>query len=140
VLAGYAGTAPAALAFTLGPHGKPALAGGPRFSFSHSGERALCAVGGDREVGVDLEVLREVSDAEGIVRGTFTAAEEAAWRAAGGGGGAAFLRLWTRKEAALKALGVGLGGLDAPTLPAPWPEVHDLAVDAEHVAALAVAR
>jgi 4'-phosphopantetheinyl transferase len=140
ILAGYVGAAPGALAFSAGSRGKPALPGGLPFSFSHSLDRALCAVGVDREIGVDLEALREVPDAEGIVRSSFTPEEQAAWRAAGGGGGAAFLRLWTRKEAALKALGVGLAGLDAPALAARPTELHDLSLDAGYAAALAIVR
>lgn len=139
VLGGYLGRDPAALAFALGPHGKPALPGGPPFSFSNSHGRALCAVGLDREVGVDLEAVREVPDAEGIARSVFTAEERAAWRSAGGGS-AAFLRLWTHKEAALKALGLGLGALDGGPPPAQPLEVLDLAVGAGHVAALALLR
>ena len=61
------------------------------------------------EVGVDLEVVREVPEADGIAASTFTAEERAAWAAAGGGA-AGFLRVWTRKEALLKALGVGVFG------------------------------
>jgi 4'-phosphopantetheinyl transferase len=138
VLAGYLGADPAGLAFVLGPHGKPAVPSGPPFSFANSHGRALCAVGLDREVGVDVEQLRDVPDADGIARSVFTAEERAAWRAAGCGSGA-FLRLWTRKEAALKALGIGLGGLDGPGS-SRGVELHDLALDADHVAALAVVR
>jgi 4'-phosphopantetheinyl transferase len=137
VLAGYLGADPAALAFTLGPHGKPALLGGPTFSFSNSQGRALCAVGRGREVGVDLEALRPVPDAAGIARSVLTAEEQAAWQAAGGGD-RAFLRLWTRKEAALKALGLGLAALDGALPPAPSPALHDLEVGGGYLAALAV--
>ncbi len=91
-------------------------------------------------MGVDLEPLREVPDLAGVAACAFRPGELSAFRAAGGDS-RAFLRLWTRKEALLKALGIGLAGLD---LPGPLPgeeqvEVVDLDVGLEHVAALAVA-
>lgn len=140
VLAAYLGRAPEALAFARGPHGKPSLAGGPPFSYSSAQGCGLLAVGRDREVGVDVERLREVPDAAGVAASAFTAEEVEAWRAAGGDARAAFLRVWTRKEAALKALGVGLGGDEAlaAARAAGDVEVLDLPLDAEHVAALAL--
>jgi 4'-phosphopantetheinyl transferase len=138
VLAAYVDTPAGALAFTVGPHGKPALPGGPPFSFSNSQGCGLCAVGVDREVGVDVERLREVPDAASIARSVFTPEERQAWQDAGGGGGAAFLRVWTRKEAALKAMGVGLGALDHGGAPTAALLVLDLDLDAYHAAALAV--
>jgi 4'-phosphopantetheinyl transferase len=140
ILAAYLGAEPAALAFTIGPHGKPALPDGPPFSFSNSQGCGLCAVGQERPVGVDVERLREVPDAAGVARSAFTPEERAAWQAAGAGGGAAFLRVWTRKEAALKALGLGLSALDRGDGPLRGVEVLDVPLDADHVAALAIVR
>jgi 4'-phosphopantetheinyl transferase len=140
ILSAHVGMPAEALAFRLGPHGKPSLPGGPPFSFSNSHGRGLCAVGGDRELGVDLERLRDVADAAGIARSVFTAEEREAWRMAGGDGAGAFLRVWTRKEAVLKALGVGLAGAedrrDASDLRR--IEVLDLYVDPGYAAALAI--
>ncbi|MGC3998928.1 MAG: 4'-phosphopantetheinyl transferase superfamily protein [Anaeromyxobacter sp.] len=137
VLAACAGVSAAGLSFHHGPHGKPSLPGGPPFSFSHSQGCGLLAVGGGRELGVDVERIRTVPEAAEIARSVFDAAEQAAWAAAGGDAGAGFLRLWTRKEAALKAMGVGLGGLDGGIDPRRTVEVLDLELDADHVAALA---
>jgi 4'-phosphopantetheinyl transferase len=141
LLAAYAGRPAQALTFALGAHGKPSLPGGPPFSFSNSQGAALCAVGGGRELGVDLERLRDVPDAAAVARSAFTPAELAAWRAAGGDGRAAFLRIWTRKEAVLKALGLGLGADPAADAAARAAvEVFDVELDPDHAAALAAVR
>jgi 4'-phosphopantetheinyl transferase len=137
ILAGHVGRAPESLAFVAGAHGKPSLPGGPPFSFSNAQGCGLLGVGRAREIGVDLECLREVPDAAGVAGCAFTPDERAAWLAAGGDG-SAFLRVWTRKEAALKALGVGLAGEREATAEA---TVHVLDLDfyPEHAAALAIA-
>jgi len=94
----------------LGPFGKPSLPGGPRFSVSHAEEQALIAVDPRRELGVDLEPLRPVPESEAIARLCFAADEVAELSAAQAEGPDSFLRLWTRREAYLKALGVGFSG------------------------------
>jgi 4'-phosphopantetheinyl transferase len=77
---------------------------GPWFSASHRGDRALVAWS-QRQVGVDLEVPASLSGQPPIA---LMAVEEQTWFAEQGDAGA-FLRLWTAKEAYLKARGVGLG-------------------------------
>lgn len=145
ILAAYVGRPPGALTFTQGRWGKPALPGGPRFNTSGAQGWGLCGVGeGDRELGVDVEQLRPVPDAASVAASSFTPEERAAWLALGGGDREAFLRIWTRKEAALKALGVGLSGMEAAPGSAiraalSRVEVVEVDFDAEHVAALAVA-
>ncbi len=113
---------PAAITLRFGPGGKPELGGrrppgnGPllRFNVTHSDELALIAVNLDRELGVDLERLRTISEAARIVESYFTAPERAQFAALEESVRAsAFLRGWTRKEAILKARGVGLAGLAA---------------------------
>ena len=107
VLASYLSVEPRALAFAYGPRGKPALAsdGGLRFNVAHSHGLALVAVARGRELGVDLERVRPLPAAEAIARRFFSAGERAAplRRRLD-----AFLSLWTRKEAYLKATGGGL--------------------------------
>jgi 4'-phosphopantetheinyl transferase len=108
------------LRFRVGAVGKPELDRGPgvfeplRFNVSHSAELGIVAVCRGREVGVDLERLRPISEAERIVASFFTAAELEAFTAISGPDrGAAFLRGWTRKEAVLKGFGMGISGLSA---------------------------
>lgn len=109
ILGRYLGVESAAVPLAVSPAGKPELAGGEfHFNVTHSGGIGLIAVARVR-VGVDVEEVREVPNATGLV-GRFFAAEEreafdqlaAADRPAG------FLRGWTCKEAILKAVGVGL--------------------------------
>lgn len=108
--------APAELVFVEGAHGKPALAWPASrlcFSATSSGPRVLVALSLGRELGVDLERLSALpSDAEelsGLARRILCAGElaELAGLAPSERRGA-LLRAWARKEAWLKALGVGL--------------------------------
>ncbi|MCB9730018.1 MAG: 4'-phosphopantetheinyl transferase superfamily protein [Deltaproteobacteria bacterium] len=113
LLGRYAGGSPQALRFTLGPHGKPALegSGAPDFNLSHTEGLALLAIGRGGALGVDVEARREVPERAGIARSHFSDAEVALLEAedAEGRGADCFLRLWTRKEAVIKAVGQGLG-------------------------------
>jgi 4'-phosphopantetheinyl transferase len=84
----------------------------PRFNVTHSGDMALLALCRDRELGVDIERQRTISEANRIVESYFTAAECAQFLDLPESiRDVAFLRGWTRKEAVLKAQGVGLAGL-----------------------------
>ncbi|KAB1071218.1 4'-phosphopantetheinyl transferase superfamily protein [Methylobacterium planeticum] len=110
VLAYALGSEPRALAFAAGPAGKPELVGaGLAFNLSHSGDRALVGLSTQARIGCDLEALRPVPDAIRIARSTF-AADEAAGLAAlpPAARDRAFMAVWTRKEAIVKAIGAGL--------------------------------
>lgn len=112
ILGQETGIAPHALRFAYGAYGKPSLEGHDcevRFNVSHSGSLALVAVGRGREVGVDVEHVRPVSDAMGIAR-RFLAPPEAALVAnqSCDDRDRTFLTLWARKEAVLKVGGRGL--------------------------------
>jgi 4'-phosphopantetheinyl transferase len=98
--------------FTLGPHGKPALAGasgltGVEFSLSHSGTWAMVAVTQGVPVGVDIERIRENVNMAALLRrlGEQNLPEPQT--------GPGLFDLWTRREAMTKAVGGAL--LDAPT-------------------------
>jgi 4'-phosphopantetheinyl transferase len=114
ILGRYLGVAPQQLAFTYNTHGKPALAElyahtGIRFNLSHSGELALYAVSCERDVGVDIEQLRDGIDEIAIAERFFSAAERAELQALPPAERKiAFFRCWTRKEAYIKAHGDGL--------------------------------
>ena len=119
VLADLLGVLPGELRFAYGPQGKPELAAGAHpagwhFNLSHSAHLALLAVTRLAPVGVDVEQLRPVSDQGAIARRFFSPAEHAALLALPPADQTAgFFNLWTRKEAWLKATGVGItGGLD----------------------------
>ena len=84
----------------------------PRFNVTHSGDFALLALCRDRELGVDLEHRRTIAESSRIVASYFTPAECSQFLGLSESiRDVAFLRGWTRKEAILKARGVGLAGL-----------------------------
>jgi 4'-phosphopantetheinyl transferase len=85
-----------------------------RFNVSHSAELALIGVCRGHELGVDIERVRRMSEADRIVASFFSPAERAEFAAIPDHlKGLAFFRGWTRKEAVLKGLGTGLAGLAA---------------------------
>lgn len=118
VLAAYLGLPADRVVLAEGAYGRPVLAGGHDpsldFNWSHSGADALVAVGRHVAPGVDLECLRPRPRALAIAERYFSAEEAAALAALPPTArSAAFLELWTAKEAVLKALGRGLAfGLD----------------------------
>ena len=92
--------------FEYNEHGKPSIVGHPEicFNLSHCKEAAICAIS-DQPIGVDVESVRSFN--ESLVRYTMNEdeirqIESAEDRAV------AFIRLWTKKEAALKLEGTGI--------------------------------
>jgi 4'-phosphopantetheinyl transferase len=102
---------PETLCFTYGAHGKPRLChpfSSLQFNLSHAGEHALLAIALDRDVGVDIEREQEIGTL-GLARRVFAPTETSVIQALPQDQqAAAFFRLWTRKEAFVKALGDGL--------------------------------
>jgi 4'-phosphopantetheinyl transferase len=105
------------LQLTTGPYGKPQLEGFPwHFNVSHSAGYCLLGFSAQVAVGVDLEGLPRLCAGEspadsldGLACHVLGSAELRAWRSLDAlQRPAAFLRAWTRKEACLKAWGVGL--------------------------------
>jgi hypothetical protein len=132
LLGRYLRVKPQAIAFVIGPHGKPALAapGAPplQFNLSHTRGIALYALARDVDVGVDVERPRPGLDTVRLARRFITApaAEEIA-SLAPAERDVAFLRAWVRHEATVKCLGTGIGGADLATLaPGMWPWVAEL--------------
>jgi 4'-phosphopantetheinyl transferase len=125
------------ISFTRGARGKPHVAG-IEHNLAHCDDVALLAVARDVAVGVDVERLDAAIDQRAVARIVRAPAEAAL----------SFMRVWCRKEACLKATGVGL--LDDLTSVSVAGErvevageivyVHDLELDGEHAAALATAR
>lgn len=99
-----------------GAHGKPFAPDlvGLDFNLSHAGSHVIVAIARGQAIGIDIESRARRVSVEGVAARFFSAAE-AAWLAnlAPERQHDAFLRLWTHKEAVLKALGDGLSfGLD----------------------------
>jgi 4'-phosphopantetheinyl transferase len=94
-----------------GAHGRPELvaANGLSFNWSHCDDRAVVAIARDIVPGIDLERLRPRPRALDIARRYFAADEIAMLEALQEDSrDEVFLRLWTAKEAVLKALGHGI--------------------------------
>lgn len=111
ILAGYAGGNPAALDFALTGRRKPTLANGPAFNLSHAGGWAALAVAPDHpglDLGIDIEAVRPVEQA--LAERVFSARECGELAALPAGDWlAGFFNAWTRKEAMIKATGIGFG-------------------------------
>ncbi|SIO84895.1 4'-phosphopantetheinyl transferase [Nocardiopsis sp. JB363] len=132
VLAEHAGCAPEDVLFDLrcrscedkartgaggqdaSPHGKPIPVGaadGWEMSVSHSGEWVVLALAAGTPVGVDVERVSDSRDLDGLAAYTLADVERQEWDAlpeferVG-----AFFGYWARKEALLKATGLGLSG------------------------------
>jgi 4'-phosphopantetheinyl transferase len=117
ILATYLNEEPARICFSYSAFGKPSLAmnsSSLRFNLSHSHGHCLVAVACDREVGVDIEMLRDDVAHEQIAERFFSPREASKFRALPKElSVAAFFNCWTRKEAYVKACGTGLSlGLD----------------------------
>lgn len=97
--------------FAAAEHGKPYLVGYDlAFNLSHSASTAYLVLGGTEPIGIDVELPHVIEDLMSVARSVFSHREigeiESATEEARAG---LFLRCWTRKEAYVKALGVGLG-------------------------------
>ena len=118
LLGQWLGVPPTAVPITRTREGKPVLTpaaapSGPWFNVSHSGDVVLVAFSRFGRVGVDVEEPQPLDDLLSVASTAFVAAEVEQVRAAVGEEQlACFYRLWTRKEAIAKALGIGLVGLD----------------------------
>ena len=114
ILARYQHGEPGQLTFSANDNGKPALSTDLSkrrmdFNLSHSEDLALVAVTWERKVGVDLERIRQGISSQVIARQYFSRSEVAELlglpseqREVG------FFNCWTRKEAYIKAQGLGL--------------------------------
>jgi 4'-phosphopantetheinyl transferase len=130
-----------------------------KFNLSHAASRALIAVSWDRELGIDLESAESLPDdnesLSKLAAGILSRRELEIWKAIPTAvkRRAKFLRMWTRKEAYVKATGEGLRHdlanielppdstpFDVPSAKRPADRwiVHDLSVPVELTAALAV--
>lgn len=119
VLSGYLDVAPADIVFSRTRAGAPVLVGQPKqdFSLSRSRRFALVAVGLGRRVGVDLQGPAPASnDCTALARHVLDADERVVFETLDAGRRRqTFLAAWTRREAALKAMDVGLLDPRAPT-------------------------
>lgn len=141
LVSGYLGCDPDAVTFADGLRGKPAVAAPHtdlRFNVSHSGDLVLFAISLGREVGVDVELVREDVPFAMLAEHYF-APEEASQIVGLDGPEKArrFYEVWTTTEARLKAIGVGLAQGMHVTTSQQWA-VRTLIPAPGYAAALAV--
>jgi len=115
LLGGYLDVPPDRLSFHNSELGKPALRSPwseshVHFNLSHTQGAVLVGVCLGRQIGADIELIREDFEVEDIATRFFSAQEQNALSefAPGRARRQAFFRCWTRKEAWLKARGSGL--------------------------------
>lgn len=139
-------------------HGRPELAAvhasALSFNWSHSGDRAVFAIGTGVQPGIDIERLRPRPRALEIAQRYFDVEESRALEEADDEArNTAFLELWTAKEAVLKALGRGIAfglhrlriAMQSDRLHLRWLDDDDaqawqlcrLALDPAHIGAIA---
>ncbi|MDR6955766.1 4'-phosphopantetheinyl transferase [Ancylobacter sp. 3268] len=121
VLSKTTGERPETLAFIRNPHGKPSLKGHRHleFNLSHSDGVGALAVANGFPVGVDLERIVPIEPA--VAELALSSSEYAELSHCGEHEAPThFYRCWTRKEAMIKALGLGL---------AQPPEICDVTPD-----------
>jgi len=109
----YVGLPPEQIALEATPEGKPILRGQGEpdrieFNVSHSAEWVMLGFSRGPALGLDVECHREL-EFDNLVTGFFSPIERKAWASLPLTNRCeAFFAAWTRKEAYLKALGVGL--------------------------------
>jgi 4'-phosphopantetheinyl transferase len=114
LLAAYLQSDPRAIRLEIGSHGKPCLADQPeatdlRFSCSHSADLALIALARGVELGVDLEQHHDLMEVEALARNYFSPREiQELTGVPSTCRQKVFFDGWTRKEAFVKAVGLGL--------------------------------
>ncbi|ABX05767.1 MAG TPA: hypothetical protein DEF47_05840 [Herpetosiphon sp.] len=108
ILAEYLGRDPSSLEFSQNNYGKPLLADVDlSFNLSHAGNYGMLGLSQLATIGVDIEEQRQLDDLAGIAQHYFAPSERQAVLNADDQT-AAFFRCWTRKEAYIKAHGMGL--------------------------------
>lgn len=114
ILGFYLNVEPSQLLFRYGQNGKPELADTfgnetVHFNLSHSDGVALFAFARDREIGVDIEYIHDISEMEQIAERFFSIKENDVLRSLPKSQKReAFFKGWTCKEAFVKVLGDGL--------------------------------
>jgi 4'-phosphopantetheinyl transferase len=143
ILGAYAGSDPGSLRFVLEEHGKPALAtngdAGLRFSLSHSGPVAVCALTRMCAVGVDVQLPPRRLNARGVALRAFGAQRaQRLWALPPAERERGLLRAWVGLEAERKRVGLGMGRL-SERLSGPQAWLHQLDLGAGATGAVALA-
>jgi len=112
ILGSYLKTEPAEIEFISNDFGKPSLSEKYErihFNLSHSKGISALAFSTKSEIGIDIERIEPKFDFEMIANSHFSKAENHFLHAEKMESRNRFYTLWTRKEAFLKAVGIGIG-------------------------------
>jgi 4'-phosphopantetheinyl transferase len=110
ILARYVGVSASSIRLESSEAGKPFVPDASvSFNLTHSEAIAVCAISQDGCIGVDVERIRPMPDADAIVTRYFAPGEAREYASLPAPERtAAFFSTWTRKEAFVKAIGDGL--------------------------------
>lgn len=111
LLASILKVSPQTLRIARTGHGKPYLVDYPdlAFNLSHSGDSFVLAVAWCCQLGIDIEFHQPRVNVQGLVDRCFGEAEIGYWQTLSDADKTpAFYRFWTRKEAFVKATGLGI--------------------------------
>lgn len=131
IIGNYLHLPPAAIVFESGPFGKPHIIVGQNsshmhFNLSYSNSKALVGIS-CQEIGVDIEKMAGLNNLAAMVTTYFTLREQKAFHLISREDRFSFFYShWVRKEAFLKAQGIGLGDhiSKAEVLPCDWKKRH----------------
>ena len=151
ILGAYLKSDPFSIRFKRNRWGKPALLDYDlHFSVSHSSKWLIVGISPVQKIGVDLEQYILAFDYSSLVDSYFHSAEKEVLMSTYSWAQKSFFKLWTRKEALAKVIGLGLhekllatNMLDSSTM---YNEkklrsffvIHSFLVDNQHVGALAL--
>ncbi len=110
ILSDYLDLTPEKITFNYSSKGKPEIVGSRlQFNVSHSHELAIYGISWEGAIGVDLEFIRPVDSLMSLTERYFCESEREEVKRSGDRT-ETFFRLWTAKEAYLKATGEGIAG------------------------------
>ncbi len=114
ILGRYLSIKPAGVSILNDEYGKPFIdhtlnPDNITFNLSHSGNMILYAVSRNRNVGIDVELIKEIDSIDDLIKQNFSQDETGTLlQLTGRDKTDAFYSCWTRKEAYVKAMGKGL--------------------------------
>ncbi len=112
LLGRYLGIDPRTIVFEYGEHGKPSVMSSLKFNLSHAGHWAVYGFTQNRNIGIDIERIRDDVDIAAIAQRFFSGSESSMLQQLPSEQQqAAFFDTWAKKEAFIKAMGSGLHSL-----------------------------
>ena len=110
IISNYLNMDPVGVKFSYNDYGKPFIANDNsklQFNISHSDEVAVFAFSRYNEIGIDIEKIKDIQDMDGVINICFTDYEKNWYKARRDSNAELFYKVWTAKEAFIKAIGRG---------------------------------